>query len=239
MLKLIGFFLAVQLTTFAQAQELRVESGLVDFSRNDIRITGDSGDNLNTKDFSQDSTVGYRIYYKHNFDTSFIQLLYAPLETSFGGNFNAPKNFDGYSFSAGPAAINYKFNSYRLTYGREFLKNEKWLLNYGVVGKIRDAFIEVSQNGVTKRSSNVGFVPLLHFSGHYLISENYRFLFDLEALAAPQGRAIDMGLFGAYKINPTAELLIGYRVIEGGADNDKVYNFSLINQYSLGINWKF
>jgi hypothetical protein len=237
MYKLI--FLWCLLPTLSLAHELKVESSLVNFSNNDIRITGKDGSNLNMQDFDQKNTFGYRIYYTHQMENSFIRILYAPLQTSFSGNFDTSKNFDGTLFSSGPAQVNYKFNSYRLTYGREFFQDEKWTLNWGLVGKIRDAFIEVEQNGVSKKNSNIGFVPLLHFSGDYKLSDNSKFVFDIEALAAPQGRAIDAGLFLSHQISPQADILYGYRVVEGGADNEKVYNFSLINFYTLGLNWRF
>lgn len=232
-------FASLLMLNIAYANEIRLETGPLSFSRNEIKITGKEGDSLNTKNFQQDNTIGYRLYYKHNLEKSFIRFLYAPLETSFTGKFDSSKNFNGTVFDAGDATIDYKFNSYRVTYGRELYNDEKWSLYYGVVGKIRDAYIQVSQNNKSSKSSNVGFVPLFHFSGNYYFSDQYQFLFDVEALGAPQGRAIDAGLFFNYKLNKTTDLSLGYRGVEGGADNDKVYNFSLINQYSLGINYSF
>ena len=34
-------------------------------------------------------------------------------------------------------------------------------------------------------------------------------------------------------------LRAGYRILEGGADNDEVYNFSLFNYASAGITYTF
>jgi hypothetical protein len=59
-------------------------------------------------------------------------------------------------------------------------------------------------------------------------------LLEADALAAPQGRAEDAIFALQYIINPRATLRFGYRILEGGADNDNVYNFTLLNYVVLG-----
>ena len=66
------------------------------------------------------------------------------------------------------------------------------------------------------------------------MNEKFGLLFEGDALAAPQGRAEDVLLAATYKINRKIALKAGYRILEGGADNDEVYNFSLINYISAG-----
>jgi hypothetical protein len=64
-------------------------------------------------------------------------------------------------------------------------------------------------------------------------------LIDAEGLAAPQGRAEDVLI--ALEIEPAERFRfhVGYRVLEGGADNEKVYNFALIHYIVLGANLSF
>lgn len=54
-------------------------------------------------------------------------------------------------------------------------------------------------------------------------------------MIAPQGRAIDFAFTGVYDLNSDVNLSLGYRILEGGAKNDKVYTMSLFNYYFLGL----
>jgi hypothetical protein len=69
-------------------------------------------------------------------------------------------------------------------------------------------------------------VPLIHLAGQVRLGRNWRLTGDVDALAAPQGRAEDLALKLRY--DPTARwsLAIGYRTLEGGADSDTVYTFA-------------
>ncbi len=54
-------------------------------------------------------------------------------------------------------------------------------------------------------------------------------------MAAPQGRAEDVLIAATYKLSVKVALKTGYRILEGGADNDEVYNFSLFNYALVGL----
>ena len=56
-----------------------------------------------------------------------------------------------------------------------------------------------------------------------------------DALAAPQGRAEDVLAGVTYDLHPGLALKAGYRLLEGGADNDEVYNFTLVNYAAFGL----
>ena len=130
------------------AGELRLESSLIDFTRNEIAIPGDSGNLFNTAQDSwkQHNGFAYRIYYTHKLNNeSSLRFLFAPLKTQFTGSFNESTNFNGTFFAPSSAKVNYKFNSYRMGYHRQLLKQEQLTLNYGFVVKVRDAEIEVIQ----------------------------------------------------------------------------------------------
>jgi hypothetical protein len=71
------------------------------------------------------------------------------------------------------------------------------------------------------------------------MDERLSLLLEGDALAAPQGRAEDILVAARYKINDAASMSVGYRLLEGGADNDEVYNFSLFNYASLGFLYTF
>ena len=52
---------------------------------------------------------------------------------------------------------------------------------------------------------------------------------DADALAAPQGRAEDISLAATWAASDRVVLRVGYRTVEGGADNDEVYNFTWLH----------
>jgi hypothetical protein len=56
-----------------------------------------------------------------------------------------------------------------------------------------------------------------------------------DALAAKQGRAEDVLLALLYRLSPKVTVKAGYRIVEGGANVEEVYNFALIHYASLGI----
>jgi hypothetical protein len=42
-----------------------------------------------------------------------------------------------------------------------------------------------------------------------------------------------------YDVSATTKVFAGYRILEGGADNDEVYTFSLFNYAVVGIEVRF
>lgn len=224
------------------ANELRMESSIMDFSRNEIAIPGDAGSLFNTADsgWKQKNAINYRVSYLFNLNKKeSIRVLYAPLKTSFNGNFEKDINFNGKIFNQGQAQVNYQFNSYRVAYHKNIVKNEVFNINYGYVAKIRDANIEVVQGNESKSRKDLGFVPLFHFDARYRFNHLNSLYFDFDGLAAPQGRAFDVGLFIEREIINNSRVFAGYRFIEGGANNDKVKTFSYINFFTIGFSLSF
>ena len=52
-------------------------------------------------------------------------------------------------------------------------------------------------------------------------------------------RAEDVLAALVFEASDTIDLKVGYRILEGGADNDEVYNFTLINYASIGAIFRF
>lgn len=107
-------------------------------------------------------------------------------------------------------------------------------MGIGFTAKIRDAKIAVKGAGLESEKTNVGFVPIIHFRVLWKFVKGLAFLLDGDALAAPQGRAEDFLAAIQIRVSDRIDLKGGYRILEGGADNDEVYNFTLINYASLG-----
>lgn len=235
-LAVIGLF---SQTSSVNAQAfIDLESGVVFTGYNDVRIPGDSGTLFSLKtDLTAKPTAffrlraGYTIKSRHT-----ISILYAPLTVKSDGSVNRQIDFEGVSFPP-DTFINgsYKFNSYRITYRYDIVKRPKFEFGLGFTAKIRDAEIGLSSQGLSASKTNVGFVPIINFRLNWQMSDRVGLLFEGDALGAPQGRAEDVLLAGTYRFSDHLMVRLGYRILEGGADNNEVYNFALFHYASGGI----
>jgi hypothetical protein len=230
------------LVSFGAEWAVDVESGVADTPSNTFRIPGSGGTRVSfSDDFDVDAVVyaRYRLTYHPNARTTWSALI-APLEFSGTGVAQSDIRFTDVTFPAGSALqATYRFDSYRLTYRRNYRVGEPFSYGLGATVKIRDAEIALAGNGRSARDANTGLVPLLHFRGQWQLTARTAMLLEGDALAAPQGRAEDVMLALTYRATPDTTLRIGYRILEGGADNDDVYTFALVNYALLGIEQRF
>jgi len=226
-------------TFISEAQPgIDIETGVVFSGYNDVRIPGNGGTLFS---LNGDLKAKEKIYYRLRLNYTIgerheISLLYAPLTVKSEGSKGEDILFEGVLFPAG-SEINgeYKFNSYRLTYRYDFIRKEKLELGVGFTAKIRDAKIALTAGQLEGIKTNVGFVPIINFRLLWNVKDNLGLLFYGDALAAPQGRAEDVLLALQYRLNDKIILKGGYRILEGGADNDEVYNFALFSYAVLGV----
>ena len=227
----------------AQARwQVDFENGAAVSGRNDVRIPGDSGTTFSLTDDLTSETVYYwrlrtdvRVAPRH-----VVSALVAPLQIDAAGRFDRPVSFQGATFAAGaPVAARYRFNSYRVTYRYEPVQTGNWQLGIGVTAKIRDALTRLESGTTTAEKSNVGFVPLVNFKLHRRLGTGATLALEGDALAAPQGRAED--IFAGVLVHAGRHLSVkaGYRLLEGGADNDEVYTFALVHYLAAGVVVRF
>jgi len=236
----IGFF---SVTSLVNAQAfIDIESGAVFTGYNNVRIPGDVGTLFSLKtDLNAEPNpfirvrAGYTINSRHT-----ISLLYAPLIVRSSGSSNKQIDFEGVTFLINtPLNASYKFNSYRITYRYDIVKKSKIEFGLGFTAKIRDAEIALNSEGSSASKKNIGFVPIINFRLNWKMNDKIGVLFEGDALAAPQGRAEDVLLAGTYKLSDQLLVRFGYRILEGGADNDEVYNFALFHYASFGASFTF
>lgn len=210
----------------------------------DVRIPNETGTLFSLKDdlpaeskFVYRLRLGYRFNPKHS-----VSVLFAPLSLNAQGSVDKDIFFNGDFFPAGTDLdAFYKFNSYRLTYRFDFVNSNKWKVGLGLTSKIRDAEVRLEDD--EKRSSNTdfGFVPLLNFRVEWMFSTKMSLLLEGDALASPggQGRAEDVLLALFYRLNDSVNLKAGYRILEGGANVESVYNFTLLHYVTVGAVFQF
>ncbi len=239
----MGVLTVLCFTAEARAETyLTVEGALTWQSRNDQRIPGNGGTDFSLSQLNSGPFANYRVYLGHVFGKHHeIRALYAPLSIQVNGPLSTAVQFMDGTFASGIDTIGfYQFNSYRLTYTYHFDPVSDWYFSLGFSAKIRDAEVRLTQGSLVKSKTNVGFVPLLNFRIKKPLGNDWLFRLDLDGLAAPQGRAFDVGVFVEHPL-PLAgfSAYTGYRTIEGGANNATVYNFAWIHSLALGIRGEF
>jgi len=168
-----------------------------------------------------------------------LRFLIAPLRIDETGSAAQSIVFEDTTFAPGPINVKYQFDSYRASYRYVFYDHEQWTWSVGGTLNIRDAQIRLQQGALSRAKNNTGIVPLLALVGEWRFAPGWYGLLDFEGLAAPQGRAIDAALKLGYDVTPDISIAGGYRILDGGADNDELYTFARFDSAVLALTWKF
>ncbi len=211
-------------------------------SRNDVALPGDTGTRFSyTDDLGSDIVFSPRIETGYEFaGRHYAGLMASWLRIEADGRLDRAIDFDGKTFAAGTdVKAGFRFDSYRATYRYYFLINDSVKLGAGITGKIRDAEVSLEGGGQKGRLDNTGFVPLLNYYLEWIISPSYSLLTYGDAAWSPYGRAEDIFAGLLYRFNEGAALMVGYRILEGGADNDTVYTFSMFHYAVFGVEMRF
>jgi hypothetical protein len=219
-----------------------VEGGVAFGGYNDVRIPGNTGTDLSLTDDIESDEVGFFRFrvtaplgQRHR-----LSVLVAPLRIEGSGTVDRDVDFNGVLFTSGQRVNSrYRFDSYRLTYSYTVVESDRLRLDLGFTAKVRDASIKLEGENESSEKTNTGFVPLINFAIDWSLTSKIGLLLEGDALAAPQGRAEDV-LAAAYtNITDRLRLRLGYRILEGGADNDEVYTFALVHYVSAGLTLMF
>lgn len=229
-------------TTAAPRWQVDLESGLAISGYNNVRIPGNTGTMFSlSRDLDIEQTVFWRARFSRKLGEGHnISLLISPLTFNAEGKLANDLEFAGGEFAANTLVMaKYRFDSYRITYRYDFYRRNKLLLGIGFTGKIRDAAISIDGGGQRSEKTNTGFVPLINLRVQWAINSHFGAVLDADALAAPQGRAEDVLMSFTASLSENLQFKIGYRLLEGGADNDEVYTFALVNYLVIGAVWRF
>jgi len=216
---------------------LDTEFGMAFVGYNDIGVPGDTGTRFSLMDLDPDPALFVRIRPGITIGRHSLSVLVAPLRIEAGGVLESPVSFAGTVFPAGaPVDATYRFDSYRLSWMYDVYRREDLVLAAGASAKIRDAAITLSSAPLelSAAKTNTGFVPLLTASADYRVSPELKLRVHAAGLAGPVGRAEDVFAGVVWTPSDITSLRAGYRFVEGGADVDEVYNFTMIHYASLG-----
>jgi hypothetical protein len=231
--------LLVSLAAASSAGVLRgsLEAGAAWQGRNDFRIPGDGGTLVDLAAYEPGPFAAFRGTLTYDLTPrQSLRLLAAPLRVESSFTPDSPVAFQELVFPAGqPLAATYVFNSYRLTWYWRFPPGDKWSFRLGATLKVRDAQIALAGAAGRSAKDDLGLVPLLYLAARYQATQRFALELEADALAAPQGRAEDVSLKGVFRLSDRVEIDLGYRLLEGGADNDEVYTFAFFHYAVAGV----
>jgi len=220
---------------------LEVELGAAWQDKNEVQIPNDAGGTR----FALDRVTGSGPFFapRIQFSTALaprheLRLLAAPLRVEETGSLDKAVNFQGRAFAPGGVEAKYRFDSYRATWRYAFHEGSDWTWKAGVTGKIRDAEITLRQGGVTSTRSDTGFVPLLHLYGERRLDGRSRLTFEGDGLAGGPGRAFDLSARYVRDLGKRVSGFAGLRFLDGGVDNDSVYNFARFYYLTAGLQYR-
>ncbi|CAA6810947.1 MAG: Unknown protein [uncultured Aureispira sp.] len=233
-------------TQMAQAQlRLGVGTGFVFTQYNDVRTPNgstDPGTFFSLKnDFKPQAfnpfvrvELSYTIIERHD-----IQLTAVPLTLKYNSYKNQVLDYAGQRFSGNDIIGTYKFNTYRLSYRYNLVRQKKIKFGIGVAVLLRDAGITLEQGNKLATDTDLGVVPLISFNLIYSPIEKLSIILKGDALVTPQGRAEDIFLGVSYDLVDALELKAGYRMIEGGSSVPQVYSYAFFHFADVGLVYTF
>ena len=222
--------------------ELDIESGAALVSYSNIRIPKSTGTLIS---FSDELKTDPAWFIRGRLTCFFNQrhslsVLIAPLKLHASGSVGRDVVFEGVTFPANAELRTvYMFNSYRVSYQYHWTVSERLKFGLGVTAKIRDAAISIADTERFSEKTNIGFVPIVRFSGWWNFAGPMSLLLEGDALASPYGRAEDISLTVNGKVSRALSMKLGYRVLEGGSDVEEVYSFTWVNYIFGGLLYGF
>lgn len=226
-------------SNYAAAEFITSFQGAAVFSSyNDVKLPGDTGTKLSyTDDLDSDPVFSPRIEAGYEFEFPvYIGFMASLLRLEAEGTLDKTVYYDGLVFNEGEEVKGkFRFDSYRMTARYYFLNSRSLKAGAGLTGKIRDAEITLESSSQKGELSNTGAVPLINLYLEWIASDRISFLVYGDGAWSPYGRAEDFFAGAIYRFNDTAAVMAGYRLLEGGADNDEVYTFSMFHYAIIGL----
>lgn len=239
---LVTVFLVILPNKIPAQLTFTVESGLVFTQYNDVQAPNAEpmpGTRFSLKDdFAETKNpVYFRIEAAYLIaDKHIVELTAAPLTVESQTLRRPSVSFAEQSFAENESDADYQFNTYRASYRYRFIDKEKFYLAAGATLLVRDAAITLrTADGVSASDTDLGFVPLLSLDTRFIFNEKLSLALKGDALVGPVGRAEDFFLGFLYRPAPRVGIRAGYRLIEGGADVEQVYNFAFFHFAAAGV----
>ena len=109
----------------------------------------------------------------------------------------------------------YRIDDYRLTWRYALLDSPQLAVKLGVTARLRDARATLRPGAVGIGAADPDLLPLLHASIERPFDNRLSFVADIDALALPQGHALDAGLRLRYALDRDWSASMSYRILDG------------------------
>ncbi len=244
-LSLLFLMMCLCLGVYAQSSwEIRFMPQVAFGGKNDLQRPNDmDGTRLSlSKDLQRENSGVFspRIEVEYAYKRSHFILTGSWLKDKYKGIIDKEIKYNGATFAEGSdLRSTYSFNTYRLTYRYRFVEREKFDFEFGATLLLRDAYIKVADSEQESRFDNVGVAPLLSYYLGWKPTNRITVLSYGDAFGVKQGRAIDIYAGVKYQFIKNASVSLGYRLLEGGSDVDRIYTMSLFQYLSFGIGVNF
>ena len=216
-----------------------LEAAMVTVESNDVSVPNETGTRFSlTSDLKTDDDVAFRIGLSYRIgERNRIAVLYAPLSLHAKGTADFSIDFNGDSFAANEElrAVS-QYNSYRLAWTHDVVRNDKLELGLGLTANLRDAAIELSDATTTSRYENRGVIPMMNLRVDWRWHRRLGLLIEADGVIAPSGKGRTEDVLVALTIRPWGKgtFRLGYRFLEGGVDIEDIYDFTYVSYYVFG-----
>ncbi len=241
MKRILIFAFVLPFTLSAQLR-LSLESGAVFTQYNDVRVPNDPNNQGTLFSFSNDfenndGPIFFRAELAFLFNKKhIIEATAAPLLRKYRITSDRTIDFAGTAYQGADIEGEYKFNTYRFSYRYRIVDRPKLKFDLGASLLVRDARISLYSASSESEDTDLGYVPLVSFELSYKTTDNLDIILKGDALVGPVGRAEDVFTGVTYNLyKDILKLKAGYRIIEGGADVDQVYNFAFFHFADFGV----
>lgn len=221
---------------------LDLETGAVWASRNDVQVPGSTGTRFtmaNGGDFQLGTAPFVRVKAGATTGRHSLFATFAPLRLRGDGSSSASILFRNLQFTAGgDARALYRLDTYRLTYRYALVASPSLDLAVGATALLRDAEIRLSQPGQSTSERSTALMPLFSFRLAWRMGGGpFALSVDGDAIAAQKERTEDVAVALEFT---TGDLTFrgGYRLVEGGTDSGKVYDFAWLNHVVAGVSYR-
>lgn len=136
-------------------------------------------------------------------------------------------------------AASYRADSYRLTWRYAWIDSPQLSVKLGMTANVRDLRAASGSTGAPADRTGSQVLPLLHASVESPFGGRLLLAADVDALAGPQGRAVDAGVRLRYALDRDWSASVSYRILDGNADGAALFNAVRFQYLGVGVRRAF
>ena len=133
----------------------------------------------------------------------------------------------------------YRLADYRLTWRYALLDSPQLAVKLGVTARLRDARATLYPGAAGAGVSDTNLLPLLHASIERPFGSRLSLAADIDAMALPQGHALDAGLRLRYAMDRDWSASLSYRILDGSTRGGLPLGAGRLQYFGVGVRRAF